>query len=207
MEKSLHRHCIHREQCWDHAKDRFPPPEDGSEKSDHISRPWVGSGYKDLKLVVVGINMNEAGGFNKMVDLVEKARIEIQEGRRRVRFGHAFKDYPGTFLFHRVGAYAAILAEVESLLHLDWESDGFPCPRYIEEGFNFIALTNHVKCSPMGKVSTPTAAMWKNCGRHILRLELGKLLPQWILVLGTSENRRIIWPGHLRRTSRLVGIW
>ncbi|MDP2896459.1 MAG: uracil-DNA glycosylase family protein [bacterium] len=182
--RPLPRICELRESCWKGAETRIPAD---TASWTAIYQPWIGDGYSDLRLAIIGLNMNEYGGLHAMTGLVNSARSDIRAGCRRVRFGNDPKSYRGTLLFHRIGAYAALYAQAARLLHPDFCPDGFPGPSFVADAFDFIALTNHVKCSPLGDRSAPTRAMIENCGRHVLRRELEILRPREILVLGVEN--------------------
>lgn len=91
--------CFNREDCWKNAPDRVPP--DDNDWSI-VSQPWVGSRYEELRLVAIGENLNEYGGLNALVELIEEAKELILDGYRRVRFHAAFDQYAGSFLWHHV---------------------------------------------------------------------------------------------------------
>jgi len=175
--------CSNQKVCW---KDTNSIPEDDPSHTA-IYDPWIGPRFGELRLVIVGINLNQDGGRNEMNTLVKIAISEIRNGHKRVSFGNKKKKYGGTLLFHRVGAYAAFYARAAGLLHFDALADGFPDSKFVVAGFDFIAYTNHIKCSPTSKGSKPTLEMWKSCGRHVLRQELELLQPNKILVLGKDN--------------------
>ncbi|MBK6846306.1 MAG: hypothetical protein IPG96_01715 [Proteobacteria bacterium] len=138
--------------------------------------------------------MNEHGGYDAMVGMVERAQKDLETGTRRLRFQEPPSkkrqkgDYAGTLLFHRVGAYAAYFAARAELAPLELRPDGFPIAKLVARSFDLIAMTNQVKCSPQRELSKPTEGMWRHCGQMVLRRELRVLRPRQILVLGT-ENR------------------
>lgn len=184
----LPRVCGSRDTCWADAADRQPPDNCASAR---IARPWVGPRYEQLGLLVVGINMNEAGGYGAMVHHVECAQKDLAKGTRRLRFGHPARGkngYAGTLVFHRVGAYASYFAARAGLAPLECTPDGFPAATHVARSFDLIAMTNQVKCSPKNELSKPTEGMWRECGRMVLARELRVLRPRLVLVLGT-ENR------------------
>jgi hypothetical protein len=181
----LHECCNNSSDCWRGAEDRKPPSEKECSK---ISRPWVGSKYCDLRLVAVGENLYECGGFDALSTLVKTANKEmVQTGRKRVRFGFPFSKYRGSLLWHRLGCYTAAFAEDAGLIRPSY-ADNFPATSYVATAFDYVAYTNHIKCSPKKNMSKPTEKMWEKCGSYVLRKELLKLEPERILVLGTGEN-------------------
>ena len=181
----LHRVCSNREECWKNAVDRIPPDHDDW---SHISQPWKGSRYEELRLVAIGENLNEYGGLNALAELTEEAKDLILKGFRRVRFHASFDEYPGSLLWHRLGCYSAVIGESLGVITPKWGRDDYPEPKDVAAAFEWIAFTEHVKCAPRGEKSKPTPAMWERCGVHILREELILLEPKHILVLGQSNN-------------------
>lgn len=177
----LHRVCANRDACWSGALDRLSPPDIAS-----ISVPWIGPGYGELKLLVVGINFNEAGGEGATVDLVEGARAEMREGHWK-HFRNP--SYSGTPFYSVTGCYVVAIAEAAQFLKPSIGDNGLPSLEDIEKVFDFVAYTPQVKCNPMGAAGSPTTAMWSNCGRHVLRAEIEVLKPDTVLVVGVSKNK------------------
>lgn len=181
----IHRVCLNRDICWDGANERFPQD---NEEWSHISQPWIGPEYEKLRLAAIGINLNGCGGINALISLTEDAKESIAGGWRRLRFDTPFEEYAGSFLWHRMGCYAAAIGEYCGAITPAWDDDGYPMAEDVSRVFDLISFVEHIKCSPDGDLSKPTPAMWEFCGRHILRHELSLLQPTQILVLGTSDN-------------------
>lgn len=181
----IHRSCMHKAECWKGSHERYPP--DTNEQS-HISRPWVGPRFGDLRIVAIGENLNGYGGLNALVELAEEAKELIAQGRIRVRFHAAVDQYAGSFLWHRLGCYSAAVAEHFGSYRPHWGDAGYPTAEDVSKAYDFIAYLEHVKCSPIGQKSKPTSAMWEHCGVHILRRELELLRPSHLLVFGVSNN-------------------
>lgn len=180
----LHSCCAHGKDCWSEpyeSMDRKPAGKDAA-----ISQPWVGSQYPKLGLLVVGINQNECGGYDSLNWLIGEARKELAHGAKRVTFQNP--EYRGTLLWHRVGCYAAAFLEAKGIYDREIEVDGYPRNEKVESAYDYIAYTNHVKCSPTGDNSKPSSGMWEHCGHHVLREEIGLLKPTDILLLGNSDN-------------------
>ena len=183
---SLHEYCPKAHFCWKViAADRRPK---GS--ASHISRPWIGDDYERLRLLVVGINLNGDGGFDELVSLAKRAQTDIGLGKKQINFDT--KGYRGTSLWHRVGCYAALFAESAGLTNVKYDDDGAPAKDSASRAYDFIAYTNHVKCSPASYNSKPTYSMWTECGRYILREEIALLRPQYSLLLGAENYRRFV---------------
>lgn len=180
----LHKSCGYREKCWSgsyESMDRKP-----DDQNSAISRPWVGKMYSKLGLLVVGINLNECGGFNALVDLTGQARKELACGAKRVKFEN--QNYGGSPLWHRVGCYATAFCEAKGICDRGREVDGYPQGEKVEAVYEYIAYTNHVKCSPIGEDSKPSSGMWEHCGHHVLKREISLLKPTDILLLGKTDN-------------------
>ena len=130
--------------------------------------------------------MNEYGGLKAADELVKEAAKEMLIGHRKV---FRNPEYRGTLLFHRLACYVTAIAEAKKLMKWPSCSDESPPPKDVERALDFVAYTNHVKCSPKDSRSEPTPEMWKNCGRHILSRELKLLMPEIILILGVDDNK------------------
>jgi len=179
----LYKSCKFGDKCWAEAINR--KPEDSIEQG-RIYRPWVGSEYDNLKLLVIGINMNEYGEYDAMYKLAETAADQIRRGYRRL---FRNKNYKGSTLWHRMGCYAAAIANEYRLFQFECMPDGYPAPDAIIASYKYIAFTNHIKCSPRDERSKPTDGMWQYCGGHVLLRELNILRPSIILILGISKNQ------------------
>lgn len=171
--------------CWAGESDARRPA-CGSERS-HAYLPWIGPHYTATRLVVVGENLYEHGGWEAMRSLVSQAKAYLVEGRRRMNFG--VKTYKGTLFYSRAAEYA----------HLWLATAGRPTS--LAEVFDHVAVTNHVKCSPESDPrgrSRPNEVMWSRCGRHVLVEELRILGARRVLLVGTSWNawafREQVWP-------------
>jgi len=181
---TLHTECPNSSYCWQNAQNRIP-----SHANWTISRPWIGPKYNELGLLAIGINMNNYGDYDAIVELIERTKKELLQGKTKM---FREKDgYSGTFLFHRMGSYVTAIAESESLLTPTWRKN-FPLHKDIVPALDFISYINHIKCSPRNLKkndrSEPTEEMWEKCGGFILKQEIELLKPKKILVLGKSQN-------------------
>jgi hypothetical protein len=205
---ALHAACPNAPLCWSGLRDRMPP--DDPTRSA-IALPYVGSRYAELGLLVLGINQNDWGGLGALAQLVRDARAEILEGKIRVFVSSA---YDGSPIWHRVGCFAAAFAAQEGLMNIHVDPGLLPASETIDAAYEFLAFTNHVKCSPIGQRSKPTPTMWSRCGELILPSELGALAPKQILVLGVSDNApalaksaiKAVWQPRGRNSDVMKGI-
>lgn len=185
----LEKKCKFSRECWTGIEDRMQNDDvegdDGEEHFSHLYIPWIGSKYDVIKLLVIGINMNNYGGYRAEEYLAEGATKEILEGHRKIRFGNP--DYAGTFYWHRIPAYVVLFLEKEKLLTAKWEEDDFPSNEDVSLAFKYFAITNQIKCSPIGNRSKPTYQMWGNCGNFILREEIKIIKPHKILICGKDN--------------------
>lgn len=180
---NLPTRCPFAESCWE----KIPHRKSASDSFWTITRPWVGKNYNKLRLLVIAINMNEYGGYDGAIKLINKAKAEIDgEKRKRIKV-FISKTYSGTFLFHRMGCYATAFAETEKLMEPKWKGQ-CPLPKDVVDSFDYISYTNHIKCSPLGDKSKPSHQMWNNCGKFILIKEIEILQPNKILIIGNSTN-------------------
>lgn len=180
----LHRYCPRREMCWRDVREGFPP----EDASSHAPRPWVGSAYNELKLLVVGINLNWDGGYGELIDLVRDAQSELRRGRKK----HFMKPtYGGTLFYHRAASYAVVFLEHAGLVRATWGNDRLPSNDDCASALEFIALSEHVKCSPHWYRSVPTEGMWQTCGRYVLRVEIKLLKPAMLLVMGSVNAEKL----------------
>lgn len=181
--------------CWAEEPEARRPPTSPAERGQAYA-PWVGPAYENTRLVVVGENFYEHGGWEEARKLIRWAIPQLANNVRRMNFG--VKGYKGSLFQHRAAEYARV-----------WlERQGVAVP--IGEVYNHIAFTNHVKCCPRSDArgrSRPNHAMWETCGRHVLAQELEVLGATRVLIVGTSWNagafKAHVWPG--LRSIRQVG--
>jgi len=173
----LHLSCHHRKTCWSGLDEEKP-----KENNASIYLPYIGERYSEAKILVIGINMNNYGGTNAAKYLISRVKEELPTGKKKL-FGN--KNYKGTMFFYQFAKYVNILCHSK---FKDTQEN-------LGETLEFIAYTNHIKCSPDDRkkektkgVSKPSQEMWNNCGEHILKREIEILKPDYILVLGKSKN-------------------
>ena len=194
----LEKKCKHSTSCWKGLeermwKDDFEGKYDKNEEYEaHLSVPWIGESYDVSKLLFVGINLYDYGGYWAQKMFVDGAITQILKGSRRIKTGNT--DYPGTSYWHRIPAYAVAILEKANLMKPTWGADQFPSKEDTANAFEYLSMTNSVKCSPRklpdieNDRSKPTRDMWENCPRFILKEEIEILKPEKILVLGNSDN-------------------
>ncbi len=182
----LHLKCPKCNICWPEPDDKEIKPD--SAKELFIYYPWIGNKYENLRLLVLGINMNQDSGEGdilKQINYVRQAKEEILEGKQRLLRS---KGYSGTIYWHRLPSYISVLLEKENIISLSWHED-FPSKENIAEAFEYSSITNIIKCSPNqdNNRGTPTFSMWKTCSEFVLKEELKILLPNIILILGLDS--------------------
>lgn len=191
----LEKYCMHSDSCWKGIEDRGRIVETSETESNlehsNLYIPWIGEKYDKLKLVILGINMNDCGGYDAEESLALSAKDAILQGQKRINFGN--HDYHGTMFWHRVAAYAVAFMESAGIIKPNWQDDDFPSKEDISLAFEYFAITNSIKCSPKSTKdskdrSKPTGAMWNNCPSYILKKELETLAPEKILLTGISDN-------------------
>lgn len=180
--------CTCAASCWKGEPDsRRPPPEPATRGQAY--RPWIGAHYEATRLVVLGENFYDHGGWNEAEAIVRWAMPRLAAGVRRMNFG--VKTYKGSLFQHRAAVYAQA-----------WLAAAGVGEVAIGDVYQHIAFTNAVKCSPRssdGSRSTPNPVMWATCPRHVLAGELAALGARRLVVLGTSWNagavKAQVWPG------------
>ena len=191
---SLETKCKNAHSCWNGIEDRMRKNDFGGDKVDcnyaKLYSPWVGTSYDKLKLFILGINMNDCGGYDAEIWLAKYAMEAILQGKRKINFGNL--DYPGTMFWHRVAVYAVAFLENAKLMKPNWQGDHFPSKEDVAKAFEYFAITNSIKCSPKLSVendkSKPISTMWEHCPEFILKEEIGVLKPDKILICGNSNN-------------------
>lgn len=169
--------CTCAASCWKGEPDSRRPPLAPASRGQAY-RPWIGAHYEATRLVVLGENFYDHGGWDEAEQLVRWVMPRLARGIRRMNFG--VKRYKGSLFQHRAALYARV-----------WlEALGFGAVP-IGEVYEHVAFTNAVKCSPRateGTRSTPNPVMWSSCPRHVLAGELAALGARRIVVIGTSSN-------------------
>lgn len=189
---SLYKGCQYADTCWSGIDERKPDNE--NIKWSYLSFPWIGDNYYKKKIVVLGINTNEGGGFNYNKQIVTEARDELGKGKVRIDFGYYFPNgekYFGTYIWHRIACYTMAVREALNCNGLNDELNKLSQLdklENIEAEYENNVFLNHIKCSPTGERSKPSTSMWKNCGAHVLRRELKILSPKYLVVLGVGDN-------------------
>lgn len=192
----LETKCKHSNTCWKGIEHRMWNEEfegiDEDEHCAHLYSPWIGNSYDALKLLVLGINMNNYGGYNAETMLANYSIKAIAKGKRKINFDAP--GYPGTFFWHRIPAYVVAFLENANLMKPSWADDDFPSKEDVVKAFEYFAITNSIKCSPKlseeKDKSKPTGGMWENCPPFILKEEIRVLEPNKILICGNSDNFR-----------------
>jgi uracil-DNA glycosylase family 4 len=177
---SLCNTCKNNKECWKSIEYRKSLEQNNIHWS-HISLPWIGNKFSIFRITVIGINPYEAGGLEFYPNLIPQAKKELADGKIKINFNHP--GYKGSIIWHRIGLYISQI--IGNFVNDD---DPINIPNIsIDEAYDWLCFTNHIKCSPIGDRSEPTIAMWNNC-YSILKEELQIIAPKLFLVLGTGDN-------------------
>jgi hypothetical protein len=184
----LWRCCTNRSSCWRDNVDCRPPEADGR---SGISLPYIGPSYRPGGVVVVGLNLRDAGGLLEEYAITcsfpgEPSQLnELVRGRRKI--------HGSTFGYRTTRSAAAVLDAIDGDPVEDHEN-----PVDLAPILKRIARLQYVKCSPDdGDRSSPTDAMTKNCPPLLLLDELSILRPTAILTFGDAFFDGLeMLPGH-----------
>ena len=130
FETPLHTNCKNYIKCWENLSAKQPHGD-----RSKIYLPYIGNKYNETKILVIGINMNNYGGIDAAHYLLHTAMDELAKGKKKL---FSNETYKGSMLFYQTYKYASILCK--SLI-----------PEFNERLNNpleYIAFTNHIKCSP-----------------------------------------------------------
>lgn len=144
--------------------------------------PYIGENYELMRLLFLGLNMNGINQKDGAAYLAGLAIKEIAAGKKRT-FKKSY--YPGSLLWHRIFTYAAFFLRENGILP---KPDHFKSPSIDEmlTAYDYLAMTNIVKCCPNTKNSEPTADMLHHCPTLFFKKEVGILNPKYIIALGKS---------------------
>jgi len=181
----LHSKCVNSDSCWN-GVDENRICNDGEELAQ-LYKPYIGKDYQQGKILAIGINMHEYGGYNAEVELAEIASREIKQGKKRT---FAKPGYQGSLVWHRLVSYASFILRETRLIDTP-KNRPYPNKEELSKAFDYIAVTNSIKCCPWGERSKPTNAMWKCCPDYILKEEIRLLKPKHIIVLGLDNYNRV----------------
>jgi hypothetical protein len=172
--------------CWSGEPENRRPPRTPTHRGEAYV-PWIGAHYAKTRLLILGENFYEHGGWDEARQIVRWTIPKLKEGVRRMTFDA--KGYKGSLFQHRSAEYARL-----------WLSS-LGVELSIGEVYDHVAFTNHIKCSPRSDGrgrSRPNDAMWTRCGQHVLAAELGILETQRVLLVGRGSNapafRAHVWP-------------
>lgn len=180
--------CPRAEECWRGERAARHPARNTPAAA--LSAPYIGHRYNVGGLAIVLENLRNYGGWDitpqprvGMRFLANAARAGIAKGHKVLFRGGGYR---GTNVWYRAVAYAAEWLGCDGINGSS--TSGTMSPTTVAEALDFIALLQHVKCSPMGGRSDQNANMWQNCGPHVLAHELQVLRPGQLIVLGQGDN-------------------
>lgn len=192
---SLQEYCKFCKYCWKGIENRKRNLSDLTDlEKSKIYKPYIGDKYNDLRLLIIGINMNDHGGYEEQKNIATEAcRLLSEEGMKKLNFNK--KDYAGSVYWHRIASYAVVYTDNANITTKYWSND-LPPEESIAIAFDYFAITNSIKCAPKnlikGDRSQPTNEMFINCPTHILKKEIEILNPSKILVLGKENYSRVV---------------
>lgn len=176
--------------CWRREGDALPPPEKAG-----VSMPWVGEGYAQTRICLLGINFNKDGGLEAHWRLTRSVIDHLRQGRKEVH---------GSRFGQRAGLAAATVAEALASSGRGAFTPSIDCSA--AEGWNRCAFLQLVKCAPSRGKSEPNETMWANCPNLYLTDELRILAPKVLLVFGVGmADDRLRSLGYVTRWDRYGG--
>lgn len=184
----LHVQCNNKDICWE-SESKI---EQFGDSYNRIAKPYIGKNYKQFKLLVLGLNLNQYGGYHELHSLVEQTIPFLERGSKKINFNA--DNYSGSLFWHRAYVYASIVLsylngnDYNSLISNDYYIDDF---ERLLQTVNDISFAESIKCSPGWHKSTPTNQMKSLCPKYILSKEIEIIKPNKIIVLG-KENWHII---------------
>jgi hypothetical protein len=179
----LFNNCIKKDICWNTELIKIFGAD-----WNIVSFPYIGENYKN-KLLCIGLNLNEYGGYYALNDLITSGKNNVIKSllshKRRMNFGN--KNYGGTLLFHRMAIYANIVLGNTTLEDKKVLSKNniFIGNDFIQlvEIYKEIAFLEAIKCSPYNeKNSKPFENMYNTCFECFLSNEIKILEPSNIIV-------------------------
>lgn len=177
---NLDTECVYSKNCWENYEQYRFSGDDSSQKPYH---PYFGNQYTGL--LTVGINLN---GGNTSVDaidsLVSLARIDLDNGKQKI-----FKQegYGGSLFYYHVPMMGLIYTSLISDVDIEISNIDLS-PKSVVKGFDYIGLTNLIKCSTSNSNrSIPSENMYHNCTKLFLK-ELD-IIQYELLVLFTKNKK------------------
>jgi len=152
-DENLQENCRYCKECWKGYEEQ--------KIKSYVQKPYypyIGDSYKGI--LFSGINLN---GGNDEIDcihsLVKEAKKYISNGKKRI-----FKSatYGGSEFYYHIPIIANMYTVLLESPELDNNVSDLS-PENIAQGFQYLALTNLIKCSTEINRSTPTPAMYENC--------------------------------------------
>jgi Uracil DNA glycosylase superfamily len=166
--------CPHRNECWQGAS------EAKDSRNSGIALPWIGKGYFDSGVVILGINFDNFGGLAGHYHVCE-SHIEEMKGGKRGKDGRAFAR----------GAMQYLRIVLVSLSGEDLPTDSADVTnQQLAPFWEDCAYLQRIKCAPGADRSKPTESMIRNCPPFLAMPELEILKPRVVLHLGRTDLRR-----------------
>ena len=165
-----------------------------SNECNRIQLTYVGPlyGTETERLLVVGLNLNEAGGLAELEREVRLAQGDLRRGAKRIDFDAP--GYAGTLFWHRVAAYSCLWLDQGEFSRNHWHIEGeevmvgdrplAESTDALDEVWYRLALTEAIKCSPDGDRSSPSDAMRSECPPRFFAKEMAIVAPKALMVIG-----------------------
>lgn len=172
----IYRECPKSESCWQNYKQYLP------NYTQTIYFPWVGSKYNKYNdILVVGVNYNGQKGVDFSCRLKTQAVKEINEGKKRLfKKNDSGNKYGGSTVWYFIPFIGTVFSALKGGNEFDFKKQSYLEPNLVSSGFDYIAFTNIVKCSPDTKRAKPCDIMYENC-LDILSGEITILKPKIIV--------------------------
>jgi hypothetical protein len=165
----LHEACPDAHACW--------VDKTLTAQWNRIQCPYIGSKYHLGRILFVGLNLREYGGWHSLLDLFEGehgVKKSLMNKRRRMNFNN--HNYRGTLVYHRLSVYAHIL------LHPESDPYSVALTAELADTCDFVAFLEAIKCAPDdGEMCTPIGDMRSRCPSRFLFNEIAILAPQRVV--------------------------
>lgn len=185
---SLLRACSDAAGCWSGvATGRRPSglgKADPSSENGCILLPWIGPSYERGGICVIGNNIRTAGDF---WEYAFEYRLALSAEHGQVPQLRRGKNPHGSrWARHTMRDVVAVRRSMRDEADLGHRNDD-----ELADAMLASARLQAVKCSPIGGLSRPTAAMQRRCPSRYLSHEISVIRPSTLLVYGVAARRAV----------------